>query len=59
MRESDEINKAIPKLNYEDVNGNFELIEDQNKVPVFVEFDEYTIMEKIREPNVSRLQKTV
>ena len=37
-KESYEINKAIPNLNYEGVDETFELI-DQFKIPVFVEFD--------------------
>jgi CRISPR-associated endonuclease/helicase Cas3 len=37
---SDTINTGISELDYEKVDEEFELINDQFKVPIFVEFDE-------------------
>jgi CRISPR-associated endonuclease/helicase Cas3 len=38
-QESDKINMAISELNYEEVEKAYNLIDEQFKVPVFVEFD--------------------
>ena len=40
---SDLINKAISELHYKKVDEEFELIEDDFKAPVFVEFDQKAI----------------
>ena len=37
--QSIKINADIPELNYEDIDENFQLINDPFKVPVFIEFD--------------------
>jgi CRISPR-associated endonuclease/helicase Cas3 len=39
-QKSDDINMAISKLNYDEVEEAFKLIDEEYKVPVFVEFDD-------------------
>ena len=42
-QQSDKVNTAISHLNYEDVEKEFQLIDKEFKMPVFVEYDENAI----------------
>ena len=42
-QQSDKVNTAISQLNYEDVEKEFQLLDKEFKMPVFVEYDENAI----------------